>query len=94
MKNQNKQIKVYTWDDVVKAMSHLIEAVEFVSRKDLKELRDSTDKSINTKQDVHDMMEVNLGFAYEQYCMADLPNGGVQIVNPHDCDDDRMEARR
>lgn len=33
------------------------------------------------------------GSPSKSYCIEDLPNGGVQIVNPPDCDDDRMESR-
>ena len=35
-----------------------------------------------------------IGSPKRSYCIAELPNGGVQIVNPPDCDDDRMESRR
>lgn len=65
MKKQSKKIKVYTWDDVSKAMSRLLEAVEFISREDLKELRDSTSKDI-TKKDLQEMMEINLSLAYQE----------------------------
>ena len=65
MKNQTKQIKVYTWDDVAKTMSHLLEVVEFVSREDLKELRDLTSKDI-TENDLQEMMELNLSLAYQE----------------------------
>jgi len=34
------------------------------------------------------------GSPSKSYCITDLPNGGVQIVNAPDEDDDRMEARR
>ena len=35
-----------------------------------------------------------IGSPSKSYCITDLPNGGVQIVNPPDCDDNRMESRR
>jgi hypothetical protein len=35
----------------------------------------------------------SIGSPSKSYCMEELANGGVQIVNPPDCDDDRMEAR-
>ena len=34
-----------------------------------------------------------IGSPNKSYCMEELDNGGVQIVNPPDCDDDRMESR-
>lgn len=33
------------------------------------------------------------GFPNKSYSIADLPNGGCTVVNPPDCDDDRMESR-
>lgn len=65
MKKQPKQIKIYTWDDVSKAMSHLLEVVEFVSREDLKEPGDLTSKDI-TEKDLQEMMELNLSLAYRE----------------------------
>lgn len=35
----------------------------------------------------------SIGSPSKSYCIADLPNGGVQIVNAPDEDDDRMESR-
>ena len=35
----------------------------------------------------------SIGSPNKSYSIAELPNGGVQIVNPPDCDDDRMESR-
>ena len=35
----------------------------------------------------------SIGSPNKSYCMEELANGGVQIVNPPDCDDDRMESR-
>lgn len=34
-----------------------------------------------------------IGSPSKSYCITDLPNGGVQIVNPPDFDDNRMESR-
>ena len=36
----------------------------------------------------------SIGSPSKSYCIEDLPNGGVRIVNPPDQDDDRMESRR
>jgi len=33
------------------------------------------------------------GSPSKSYCIEDLPNGGVRVVNPPDYDDDRMESR-
>lgn len=65
MKNKSKQVKAYTWNDAAKAMSRLLKVVEFISREDLKQLRESTGKDI-TEKDVQEMMEVNLSFAYHE----------------------------